>query len=106
MSRRIPTMRTKKTVFEEEVAGDSGLARAMATCRVFHDMAKGRPCLICGEKCSGFDMHVWRKVCRSCKCGPMAHDTSDLNLDAMSATKAVGKLSKELTQKASWSRPG
>ncbi|KAI6659897.1 prickle/testin-like protein [Oopsacas minuta] len=39
-----------------------------------HDVDAGRPCMKCGDKCPGFALHFWRKVCRHCKCPWMEHD--------------------------------
>ncbi|XP_071638838.1 uncharacterized protein Lmpt isoform X1 [Temnothorax longispinosus] len=38
------------------------------------DVEEGQPCLQCGEACSGFSPHTWRKNCTSCKCPREAHD--------------------------------
>ncbi|XP_076630715.1 four and a half LIM domains protein limpet isoform X2 [Colletes latitarsis] len=38
------------------------------------DVEEGQPCLQCGETCSGFSPHTWRKNCTSCKCPREAHD--------------------------------
>ncbi|XP_020280380.1 uncharacterized protein LOC109853064 isoform X1 [Pseudomyrmex gracilis] len=38
------------------------------------DMEEGQPCLQCGEKCSGFSPHTWRKNCARCKCPRENHD--------------------------------
>ncbi|XP_052027044.1 testin-like [Apodemus sylvaticus] len=39
-----------------------------------HKQGLGAPCLKCKEKCAGFELHFWRKICRNCKCGPEDHD--------------------------------
>ncbi|XP_034941042.1 four and a half LIM domains protein 3 isoform X5 [Chelonus insularis] len=38
------------------------------------DLEDGQPCLQCGETCSGFSPHTWRKNCTSCKCPKEVHD--------------------------------
>ncbi|NP_001107222.1 testis derived transcript-like [Rattus norvegicus] len=39
-----------------------------------HKPGLGAPCLKCKEKCAGFELHFWRKICRNCKCGQEDHD--------------------------------
>ncbi|XP_046363462.1 prickle planar cell polarity protein 3-like isoform X2 [Haliotis rufescens] len=34
----------------------------------------GKQCSNCADKCPGFALHYWRKICRHCKCPPEAHD--------------------------------
>nr|XP_034186104.1 trichohyalin isoform X1 [Osmia lignaria] len=66
-------------------ADDSTMARGVSTPsrRVWNyreggvlitDVEEGQPCLQCGETCSGFSPHTWRKNCTSCKCPREAHD--------------------------------
>ncbi|XP_076753220.1 four and a half LIM domains protein limpet isoform X9 [Xylocopa sonorina] len=38
------------------------------------DVEEGQPCLQCGDTCTGFSPHTWRKNCTSCKCPREAHD--------------------------------
>lgn len=38
-----------------------------------HEIGSGAPCLKCGDACTGFDLHYWRKICKVCKCGPEDH---------------------------------
>uniref|UniRef100_A0A3P9N377 Testis derived transcript (3 LIM domains) n=1 Tax=Poecilia reticulata TaxID=8081 RepID=A0A3P9N377_POERE len=45
-------------------------------------------CLKCKDKCEGFELHFWRKICRNCKCGLTEHDVS-MNSEE---NKKVGKL--------------
>uniref|UniRef100_A0A0P6D0K3 Four and a half LIM domains protein n=1 Tax=Daphnia magna TaxID=35525 RepID=A0A0P6D0K3_9CRUS len=40
------------------------------------EIDEGRPCLSCGEKCSGFRPHQWRKHCAICKCPRDVHDVT------------------------------
>ncbi|GAB6023468.1 hypothetical protein CHUAL_008247 [Chamberlinius hualienensis] len=44
---------------------------------LLHDMGQGAPCLKCGDKCPGFSLHYWRKVCRNCRCHKEDHDIKD-----------------------------
>ncbi|XP_066504875.1 testin [Hoplias malabaricus] len=39
-----------------------------------HEVGAGAPCLKCKDKCEGFELHFWRKICRNCKCGIEDHD--------------------------------
>uniref|UniRef100_A0A8C6HFV4 Testin n=1 Tax=Mus spicilegus TaxID=10103 RepID=A0A8C6HFV4_MUSSI len=39
-----------------------------------HKQGLGAPCLKCKEKCSGFELHYWKKICCNCKCGQEEHD--------------------------------
>ncbi|XP_057366891.1 prickle planar cell polarity protein 3-B-like isoform X2 [Daphnia carinata] len=40
------------------------------------EIDEGRPCLSCGEKCTGFRPHQWRKHCAICKCPRDVHDVT------------------------------
>uniref|UniRef100_A0A3B5PV06 Testin n=1 Tax=Xiphophorus maculatus TaxID=8083 RepID=A0A3B5PV06_XIPMA len=53
-----------------------------------HEFGAGAACLKCKEKCEGFELHFWRKICRNCKCGLAEHDVS-MNSEE---NKKVGKL--------------
>nr|AHY88470.1 pk [Terebratalia transversa] len=37
-------------------------------------LTPGQPCMSCGDKCPGFQIHYWRKICRHCKCPREAHE--------------------------------
>lgn len=39
-----------------------------------HEVGAGAACLKCKDKCEGFELHFWRKICRNCKCGIEDHD--------------------------------
>ncbi|KAJ8002733.1 hypothetical protein DPEC_G00162010 [Dallia pectoralis] len=39
-----------------------------------HEIGAGASCLKCKDKCEGFELHFWRKICRNCKCGLTEHD--------------------------------
>jgi len=45
--------------------------------RLAHEIGAGAPCLTCGDKCPGLDLHFWRKLCRNCKCKKEEHDVRD-----------------------------
>ncbi|KAK7117577.1 hypothetical protein R3I94_022963 [Phoxinus phoxinus] len=53
-----------------------------------HEIGAGAACLKCKDKCEGFDLHFWRKICRNCKCGVEDHD---VQLET-EENKKVGKL--------------
>ncbi|KAM4573252.1 testin [Odontesthes bonariensis] len=53
-----------------------------------HEFGAGAACLKCKDKCEGFELHFWRKICRNCKCGLTEHDVS-MNSEE---NKKVGKL--------------
>ncbi|XP_046438333.1 prickle planar cell polarity protein 3-like isoform X2 [Daphnia pulex] len=40
------------------------------------EIDEGRPCLSCGDNCSGFRPHQWRKHCAICKCPRDVHDVT------------------------------
>eukprot|EP00039_Didymoeca_costata_P018706 m.334616 g.334616 ORF g.334616 m.334616 type:complete len:729 (+) comp17399_c0_seq1:112-2298(+) len=42
--------------------------------RVLHEVDKGAPCLECGDKCPGFELHFWRKRCEHCLCPRENHE--------------------------------
>ncbi|XP_029523298.1 testin isoform X2 [Oncorhynchus nerka] len=53
-----------------------------------HEIGAGAACLKCKDKCEGFELHFWRKICRNCKCGLTDHDVQ-MNSDE---NRKVGKL--------------
>ncbi|XP_065147866.1 testin [Paramisgurnus dabryanus] len=53
-----------------------------------HEIGAGASCLKCKDKCEGFELHFWRKICRNCKCGLEDHD---VQLET-EEDKKVGKL--------------
>ncbi|XP_029552956.1 testin [Salmo trutta] len=53
-----------------------------------HEIGAGAACLKCKDKCEGFELHFWRKICRNCKCGLMDHDVQMNSED----NRKVGKL--------------
>ncbi|NXL65534.1 TES protein, partial [Chordeiles acutipennis] len=53
-----------------------------------HEQGFGAPCLKCKDKCEGFELHFWRKICRNCKCGQEEHDV----LTSNDEDRKVGKL--------------
>ncbi|MBN3302838.1 TES protein, partial [Amia calva] len=53
-----------------------------------HEIGAGAPCLKCKDKCEGFELHFWRKICRNCKCGLEDHEVQTSSAE----DKKVGKL--------------
>ncbi|XP_075996113.1 testin [Genypterus blacodes] len=53
-----------------------------------HEFGAGAPCLKCQDRCEGFELHFWRKICRNCKCSLTEHDV----LMNSEENKKVGKL--------------
>ncbi|KAM9815710.1 testin [Syngnathus typhle] len=53
-----------------------------------HEFGAGAACLKCKDKCEGFELHFWRKICRNCKCGLAEHNVQ-MNSEE---NKKVGKL--------------
>ncbi|XP_033823725.1 testin [Periophthalmus magnuspinnatus] len=53
-----------------------------------HEFGAGALCLKCKDKCEGFELHFWRKICRNCKCGLTEHDVQMESEE----DKKVGKL--------------
>ncbi|XP_037539143.1 testin [Nematolebias whitei] len=53
-----------------------------------HEFGSGAACLKCKDKCEGFELHFWRKICRNCKCGLAEHDVAMISEE----NKKVGKL--------------
>jgi len=44
-----------------------------------HELGAGAPCSKCKEKCSGFQLHFWRKVCMNCRCGKAEHNVIEVS---------------------------
>jgi len=42
-----------------------------------HELGLGAACTRCGENCSGFELHFWRKVCMNCRCGKAEHNVTE-----------------------------
>jgi len=42
-----------------------------------HERGAGSPCLKCGPKCEGLDLHFWRKICKICHCKYEDHDVKN-----------------------------
>ncbi|XP_054475721.1 testin [Anoplopoma fimbria] len=53
-----------------------------------HEFGAGAACLKCKDKCEGFELHFWRKICRNCKCGLTEHNVQMCSEE----NKKVGKL--------------
>ncbi|KAF2360340.1 PET domain [Trinorchestia longiramus] len=52
-------------------------ARLQRKNRLAHEIGAGAACLKCGDKCPGFELHYWRKICLNCHCSKDDHDIRD-----------------------------
>ena len=53
------------------------LERLKPRAQLVHELGQGAPCGQCGHKCSGFELHFWKKVCQNCRCGKIEHGVMD-----------------------------
>ncbi|XP_017773439.1 PREDICTED: uncharacterized protein LOC108560419 [Nicrophorus vespilloides] len=58
--------------------------------RLGHEAGAGSPCLKCQSGCPGLDLHFWRKICKSCKCGKENHDVHDDDLHGWAQFQLLG----------------
>nr|XP_045581201.1 uncharacterized protein LOC123744999 [Procambarus clarkii]XP_045581202.1 uncharacterized protein LOC123744999 [Procambarus clarkii]XP_045581203.1 uncharacterized protein LOC123744999 [Procambarus clarkii] len=58
--------------------------------RLAHDLGAGAKCNKCGDKCPGFELHFWRKICMNCRCGKDDHEVEDDDEDI--GRIVIGKL--------------
>jgi len=42
-----------------------------------HELGQGAKCSKCDLKCTGFQLHFWRKVCQNCRCGKIEHGVKE-----------------------------
>lgn len=62
--------------------------------KLAHEFGAGAPCNNC-NRCTGLDLHFWRKACRICKCRGDQHDCKDDDLAGFMQFEILGqKLSK------------
>eukprot|EP00055_Hartaetosiga_balthica_P007415 m.25434 g.25434 ORF g.25434 m.25434 type:complete len:427 (+) comp5767_c0_seq1:99-1379(+) len=40
---------------------------------VLQNVNLGMPCSVCGDRCPGFELHVWKKKCKHCGCSGRIH---------------------------------
>ncbi|EDS30253.1 testin [Culex quinquefasciatus] len=57
-----------------------------------HESGNGAPCVVCGSKCPGLDLHFWRKVCRNCKCRKEQHDCKDDDVTGWAQFEILGAI--------------
>lgn len=59
---------------DDEILKDGLIDAKIKKDVVIREVDEGQPCLLCGEKCPGFALHVWRNICQHCKCPRELHD--------------------------------
>uniref|UniRef100_A0A3Q4B0T7 Testin n=1 Tax=Mola mola TaxID=94237 RepID=A0A3Q4B0T7_MOLML len=64
------------------------IEKEVKTMTLGHEFGAGAACLKCKDKCEGFELHFWRKICRNCKCGLTEHNVQMSSEE----NKKVGKL--------------
>lgn len=58
--------------------------------KLAHEAGAGAPCNNC-DRCTGLDLHFWRKSCRLCKCRGDQHDCSDDDLAGFMQFEILGQ---------------
>ncbi|XP_063585654.1 testin-like isoform X2 [Penaeus indicus] len=58
--------------------------------RLAHEIGAGAKCKKCGDKCPGFELHFWRKLCMNCRCGIYDHEVEEDDEDI--GRIVIGKL--------------
>lgn len=66
--------------------------REQIKAKLGHESGNGAPCVICGSKCPGLDLHFWRKVCRNCKCRKEQHDCKDDDVTGWAQFEILGAI--------------
>ncbi|CAG9814588.1 unnamed protein product [Phaedon cochleariae] len=67
--------------------------------RLGHEAGAGAPCLKCGEKCPGLDLHFWRKCCKICKCPKEEHEVQDDDIYGWAQFQLLGSKPNKIKQK-------
>ncbi|KAK3866958.1 hypothetical protein Pcinc_027544 [Petrolisthes cinctipes] len=83
MSEEVGSVRPNPYIFDIE-------NRRKRKPRLAHDLGAGAKCNKCGDKCPGFELHFWRKICQNCRCGKDDHDVEDEDEDI--GQFVIGKL--------------
>ncbi|XP_042234416.1 uncharacterized protein LOC121874352 isoform X3 [Homarus americanus] len=83
MSEEISSVRPNPYIFDIE-------NRRKRKPRLAHDLGAGAKCNKCGDKCPGFELHFWRKICMNCRCGKDDHEVEDDDEDI--GRIVIGKL--------------
>ncbi|XP_058832677.1 uncharacterized protein LOC131690734 [Topomyia yanbarensis] len=66
--------------------------REQIKAKLGHESGNGAPCVVCGSKCPGLDLHFWRKVCRNCKCRKEQHDCKDDDVTGWAQFEILGAI--------------
>ncbi|XP_055599147.1 uncharacterized protein LOC129748525 [Uranotaenia lowii] len=66
--------------------------REQIKAKLGHESGNGAPCVACGTKCPGLDLHFWRKVCRNCKCRKEQHDCKDDDVTGWAQFEILGAI--------------
>ncbi|XP_018572172.1 uncharacterized protein LOC108911667 [Anoplophora glabripennis] len=67
--------------------------------RLGHETGAGAPCLKCGEKCPGLDLHFWRKCCKICKCSKEEHEVQDDDIYGWAQFQLLGSKPNKIKRK-------
>lgn len=70
----------------EELENRNGNVRS----KLAHETGAGAPCNNC-DRCTGLDLHFWRKSCRICKCRGDQHDCSDDDIAGFMQFEILGQ---------------
>lgn len=70
----------------EELENRKGNIRS----KLAHEFGAGSPCNNC-DRCTGLDLHFWRKACRICKCRGDQHDCNDDDLAGFMQFEILGQ---------------
>lgn len=58
--------------------------------KLAHEFGAGAPCNNC-DRCTGLDLHFWRKACRICKCRGDQHDCKDDDIAGFMQFEILGQ---------------
>ncbi|ROT74701.1 putative testin isoform X1 [Penaeus vannamei] len=83
MSAEVSSVRPNPYIFDIE-------NRRKRRPRLAHEIGAGAKCKKCGDKCPGFELHFWRKLCMNCRCGIYDHEVEEDDEDI--GKIVIGKL--------------